>query len=124
MSFPTVSLLDSFIRASENPLNNGGKWKALGGTGENTNAGHITSEAWAPNSVFSSSKEDGAYWTVQQYVNPAVAVEFNAIPSNERYLALWCCLSNPTVTAKSGYRLRVISEVTTGKATFRLEKVA
>ncbi len=115
MAFPTVSLYDTFNRANESPISNGGRWASITGLTSTTTAGTLVTKRYAPES-FTAGKETAAYWTPIEFgVIPAVAFETKEAEANaERYDSLFICLSNPTVAEKcSGYRLKWI---TTGVA--------
>lgn len=91
-AFPSLSVADSFNRANEKPLSNGGKWSAITGY-ENT--GEINANHWRP------IGKAGARWNVAEQINPAVSVEVSAMGENQE-IGLWCCLAAAT---KTGYRL-------------------
>jgi hypothetical protein len=115
MAFPAVSLYDTFNRANETPISNGGRWAKITGLTSTSAAGNLTTKRYAPES-FTAGKETAVYWTPAEFgVIPAVAMETKEAEANaERYDSLFICLSNPTVAEKcSGYRLKWI---TTGVA--------
>jgi len=96
--FPSVSVLDSFVRANEKPLSNGGKWTVI--TGAST-TGEVTENVWRPSSALPT--EEAARWNVEVFAHPAVSVELDSIPRPERYVGLWACLA---AAEKTGYLVR------------------
>ena len=71
MAFPTVALLDSFIRLETPTLSNGGKWQSLYESGENK--GNCNGEEWETSS---GATKEGAYWHPTTFKEPGVALEF------------------------------------------------
>lgn len=102
MAFPTVTLLDSFKR-SENPLSNGGKWKTFFPI--NNGTGFCNGTSWENKSA---SKVEGAYWSPTEFTNPGVAIDRSLSINDSGYWTLWACLSNPTTSKISGYRLKML----------------
>lgn len=105
-------VLDTFRRTAEKPLSNGGKWAEIGGA---TAAGEIASNRYTATSGFPT--ENGAYWTeLPSVASPLVSAEVaELVSSEERYVVLWACMSEPaSSTEKSGYKLKVEREKTSG----------
>ncbi len=97
--FPTLAATDTFKRAEEKPLSNGGKWSAVGGA----LLGQVNAtEEWQPYAVEIAQ----ARWNVAEQTNPAVSVLVKT--SGQVQCGLWTCLS---AGAESGYK--VLYEVTT-----------
>src|SRR5512146_3167237 len=117
-SFPTVTVLDSFKRAPENPLSNGGKWKSFFPAG--ANRGNITGEHWE---TISASRPEGAYWQPIEFSNPGVALQWSERVADNTYWKLWACVSNPTTSSINGYVLKLKQEGG-GKFAVELEKCA
>jgi hypothetical protein len=115
--FPIVTLLDSFKRAEENPLSNGGKW-GLNKPGKNTGA--VKEEAWLSLQNPISKGISAAYWTLREYTRPGVAVQVHKL--GEHTIELWACLKKPTEAKKSAYVLEVQEEELAGKRTFVLRR--
>ncbi|HUN79803.1 MAG TPA: hypothetical protein VMU32_12825 [Solirubrobacteraceae bacterium] len=106
-TFPTTELLDSFERAAENPLSDGGKWSKLAWT---KTIGRVYSEkyGWVPKEGGAGAPEseaDGAYWNVQEFGSAAVSTHIYAENLHD-YVALWCDTTG--TGSKNGYRLRVV----------------
>jgi len=120
MSFPALTLLDSFIR-EENPLSNGGKWKGFYPTGgESLYTGKCNKNEWETNSL----NFEGAYWSPVEFANPAVSTQINRQPEENagNYFTWWACLRNPLTSEISGYRLKAYWE-SGRKFEFKLEKI-
>ena len=105
--FPVTGSVDTFERAPENPLSDGGKWSVLGWT---KTAGAIYSRAdgWMPTEGTSEAPESeasGAYWNAHEFVGPAVAVHIYA-ENKRNYVALWCDTTG--TGAKNGYRVMAV----------------
>jgi hypothetical protein len=121
MSFPTVTLLDSFVR-TENPLGvTKTEWREFFESG--TNKGWLNGSEWE---TLSGLTIEGAYWHPATYSEPGVALEFTFedeySPGN--YWAVMACISNPEEIHFTGYRLKL---TTLGKKEgasfkFKLEK--
>ena len=97
--FPTLVVKDSFKRAEEKPLSNGGKWSTITGAAD---TGEIrTEEAWEADET---KPESGARWNAAEQANPAVSLEVQKVSANKsRQIGVWACLS---ATEKSGYLVR------------------
>jgi hypothetical protein len=115
-SFPTVTVLDSFKRENENPLSNGGKWKAF--FPASTHLGKITAEHWE---TVSGGIVEGAYWQPIEFTSPGVALQWTSSTEQETYWRLWACVSNPTSGELDGYALKLKQEGA-GKFEVKLEK--
>ena len=121
-SFPVTELLDSFQRAAENPLSDGGKWSELGW---DKSIGRVYSATygWTPSEGGESASESeasGAYWNVKEFTKAAVSVHVFA-ENRKVYAALWCDAKG-SGTSKSGYRLKVLGTGTNYKFKLLLEK--
>jgi hypothetical protein len=117
--FPSTESLDTFERAAENPLSNGGKWSKLGWT-KTIGRVYSTMFGWVPKEGGSEAPEseaDGAYWNVQEYANPAVSTHMYA-ETRRDYVGIWCDTTG--TGSKNGYRLKVVGTSTSGNATFKL----
>lgn len=117
MSFPTLAILDSFIR-EEKTLSNGGKWKTFfvvtNGTGE---CNGVDWETKVPGGT-----AQGAYWSPIEFNNPGVAITRDRFIDSSGYWSLWACLSNPTTSKISGYRLKMIHTGEGGVFEVKLER--
>lgn len=103
-SFPTVTLVESFLR-TESPFAQA-KWEKIQGM---TAKGRTSATAgWYPVTA-SGSGSDGVYQTEKQFTNPGVCVTVNGAGSTEapRYRGIWCCLSEPNTVNISGYKLKI-----------------
>jgi hypothetical protein len=106
-TFPATGSLDTFERAAENPLSDGGKWSKLAWT---KTIGRVYSSAfgWVPKEGGAGAPEseaDGAYWNAASFTNPAVSVHM--YPENlHDYVALWSDTTG--AGSKNGYRLKVV----------------
>jgi hypothetical protein len=117
MAFPTLTLLDSFKR-SENPLSNGGKWKTFFAV---TNGpGFCNGTDWE--NINPASSPQGAYWSPIEFSNPGVALTRDQRIDDGGYWSLWACLTDPTTSKISGYRLKMIHIGSGGKFEVKLEK--
>jgi hypothetical protein len=119
MAFPAVNLLDSFKRANEKPLSNGTKWVLLF---ERKDTGEVLTEKWSPSIT---NESEGAYWKVQEYIEPAVAVKLESGTGAlvTRRLTLFACLSNPGTTEISGYSVQIVSTATAGTVSWVINKI-
>lgn len=120
MPFPTVTLLDSFIRAEENPLSNGGKWKDFFESAEHK--GRCNGTEWE---TISGSTKEGAYWQPETFKEPGVALDltFKNPVREGNYWSLLACLGEPESAIFTGYRLKIVAaEAGEGSFTFILEK--
>jgi hypothetical protein len=117
-SFPTVTVLDSFQGHEENPLDNGGKWKAFFPAG--SNKGRLKSTEWE---TISGSTPEGAYWQPLEFSNPGVALQWSSKVTDNTYWKLWACVANPTSSSINGYVLKLKQE-SGGKFAVELEKCA
>ena len=109
LAFPTVKLLDSFERTSEEkPPSRGGE---TGEPGEWREPGWFT-----PGGRFEASKggyaagavatdEYGAYWHPVEYESPAVRVMLAKAPASGGKFGLWACISAPEPGVSNGYRV-------------------
>src|ERR1700687_4054587 len=114
-----MEVLDSFQRANENPLSDGGKWSRLWTTGTEP-TGKIAGEAW--NQIAAGNLE-GAYWNPSEFgkaTGPDVAVQIHSFFKQSEWIDLHVCLGEPTVETWNGYYLRVEEEATAGKFNFGL----
>jgi hypothetical protein len=106
-TFPATASLDTFERAAESPLSDGGKWSKLGWT---KTIGRVFSSTfgWVPKeggAGASESEADGTYWNAASFASPAVSVHM--YPENlHDYVALWCDTTG--TGSKNGYRLKVV----------------
>jgi hypothetical protein len=117
-TFPTTTVLDKLNR-SENPLSNGGKWAKLFGA---TTAGEDQGVHWHSVTGFSEGF-DAAYWTPEEFTEPGISAIPEYPNNEERWQALFACISNPTTGAMTGYRMRCVEEGGAGlKSTFLIEK--
>jgi len=109
--FPATESVDTFERAAENPLSDGGKWSKLGWT---KTIGRVYSEyyGWVPKEgglEAPESEADGAYWNAQEFTSPAVSVHIFA--ENRRdYVGIWCDTTG--VGSKNGYRVKAVGTAT------------
>jgi hypothetical protein len=125
MSFPAVEVLDPFHgREPENPLGLtepwAGRWKEL--FESSSHKGKITGE-WE--TISGPPTIEGGYWHPSTFKEPGVAGEltFNATPGAGSYWALWACVEKPGEIHFTGYRLKIIDNVSReGHFTFKLEK--
>ena len=114
-TFPSLLVSDSFSRANEQPLSNGGKWSAISGF---PNTGEISELRWRPNKTEAVS---GARWNVAEQPNPVVSVQMFSIGTYQQ-IALWACLS---VATKTGYRfVYTVSTTTIGEVLVVKKEVA
>jgi hypothetical protein len=118
-SFPTTESLDTFQRAAENPLSDGGKWSKLAWT---KTIGRVfsTTYGWVPKeggAEASEAEADGAYWNAREFSNPAASVHIYA-ENLKAYVALWC--DSTGTSSKNGYRLRIVG---LGKTTYAFKLV-
>jgi len=119
-TFPTVELLDNFNR-SENPLNNGGKWKGLfeAQTEAYADGAHARWNSSGNGQVV--NEQSASYWTPTSFESEPGAA---ATPGSEnnRPVCLFICLQNPA-TELSGYQL--VAEIEGGSSKigyFRINK--
>lgn len=116
MSFPAVTVLDSFKR-SEETLSNGGKWKAFFPASSGLSFCNGTN--WE---THAKSDNEGAYWSPVEFSNPGVAITRNVNLEDQGTWWIWACISNPTTSKVSGYRLALTHTGSTGKFEVKLEK--
>jgi alpha-tubulin suppressor-like RCC1 family protein len=117
--FPETRILDTFQRAAENPMSEGGKWSKLAwarsiGQIYSLNFGWVPAEGGleAP-----EAEASGAYWNANEFNEPAVSTRMYA--ENRRdYVALWCDTTG--TGSKNGYRLKVVGSSTNGNFAFKL----
>lgn len=108
MSFPALTLLDSFKRKEE-PLSNEGKWKGFFPLKGNGGVGGAEGKGWCNGTDWEMSSTawvEGGYWTPAEFSEPAVAITRDKNITDEGYWSLWCCISHPTTSEISGYRLK------------------
>jgi hypothetical protein len=106
-SFPTTESLDTFERAAENPLSDGGKWTKFAWA-KTIGRVYSATYGWVPKEGGAEAPEseaDGAYWNVREFSGPAVSVHMDAENLHD-YVALWC--DSTGAGSKNGYRLRVV----------------
>lgn len=103
MPFPALTLLDNFNR-EELILNGGSGHKWLEFFPSGAHKGSASTPARWEN--LSASIVEGAYWGAVEYTNPAVAVTSTHIDTDVGFWDLWICVSNPTSSEISGYKLR------------------
>lgn len=118
MAFPTVALLDSFKRANENPLNNGGKWASVA----SRTLGKILEEAYQSEGVTGHAT---AYWTPTEFTEPGVSVEMFAVPNEAgkgRAFFIFSCAPTP-ITVANCYELEITEEGVAGKFEFEINRV-
>jgi len=108
--------LDTLQRVIEKPLSNGGQWTLINGCKTTGELSEISSHIrWKATTGFAEG-EDGAYWNPEEFTEPATSVQiFGISATNSRYFFLESCLSTPTTTEKSGYRLKVEETVESKK---------
>jgi hypothetical protein len=102
MPFPSLEVLDSFKRGNENPLNNGGKWKSVAGSGS---AGQVLAEYYQA----VSGQESNAYWS-ESLKEPTIAAfvkDREAWNSSTRMWLFSCSQGNPEVKEEGGYILQI-----------------
>ncbi len=107
LTFPATESLDTFERAAENPLSDGGKWSKLGWA---KTIGRVYSPTygWVPKEggvEAPESEADGAYWNAQEFTSPAVSVHVYA-ENRADYVGVWCDTTG--VGSKNGYRVKVL----------------
>lgn len=97
--FPTTSILDSFNRANESPLSNGGTWTQYGSTYMK-----IVSDKAVGNSA--SGTYNGDYWNVYTFKNPEayVTIASTLVTSGDSF-ALFCDFNT---SSSSGYEVQYI----------------
>jgi len=120
--FPATESLDTFERAAENPLSDGGKWSKLGWAKA---IGRVFSSTfgWTPSEGEAGAPESeasGAYWNSREFTNPAVSVHLYA-ENLKDYAALWCDAAGSS-SSRSGYRLKVLGTGTSYTFKLLLEK--
>lgn len=108
-AFPATPVLDSFKRATEKPLDNGGKWEKLSGTG---GKGTVQNEKLTIVRAYEVFKEqissEGAIWVPTEFFEPSVILRVVKLPNTEeRFPALWCCVKKGE---KVGYRAKFQEE--------------
>jgi hypothetical protein len=89
--FPALVVKDSFERANESPLSNGGKWSSISPFAR----GQISGNAWT---VLLPGTFAAARWNVTEQANPAVSLQWSS--GNPTAFGVMCCLSASTF---SGY---------------------
>ena len=117
-SFPATESLDTFERAAENPLSDGGKWSKLGWA---KSIGRVFSATygWTPSEGAAGAAESeasGAFWNGREFAGPAVSVHMYA-ESLKDYVGVWCDATG-TSSSRNGYRLKVLG--TGASDTFKL----
>ncbi len=120
--FPATESLDTFERAAESPLSDGGKWSKLGWSKA---IGRVFSATfgWTPSegeAGAAESEASGAYWNGREFNGPAVSVHMYA-ESLKDYVGVWCDAAGAS-SSKSGYRLKVLGTGTSYGFKLLLEK--
>lgn len=90
-----------------------------GTTGEGTYVKSGTKETWCMIFTIRPVYGDGAYWNVETFKNPAIAIKVSATQGQDRSRELLACLANPGTTEPNGYVLKVI--VQTGGVNVKYE---
>jgi hypothetical protein len=103
---PTLTVLDSFKRAPENPLNNGGKWAEAAGYYKSAGGGKIEGEKL----VGTAAAVETSYWTKEEFTEQAVAVNVYGVEGHlNGTLRLNSCMQNPA-SEEHGYALLLTNE--------------
>lgn len=110
-----LRVIDSFQRANENPLNNGGKWASMA----SRPVGQILEESYQSEGITGKAR---AYWTPTEFTEPAVAVEMFTAPGEEnKGRAFSIAVVAPTPIAnENGYLLEITEESVAGKFEWEL----
>lgn len=104
MAFPVLEILDSFKRAPENPLDNGGDWAAAPAMLSSFSAGKIEGEKY----VGEAGTVAASYWTPQEFTEAAVAVNVYGVEGTLKgVLLLYNCVASPA-TVETGYYLGLV----------------
>lgn len=98
-----TELLDSFKRAPEKPLSNGGKWSES----ESAGLGEIASEAWQPTNEYA-----GIYWNPTQFIETGVSVELHHLAATEGNNTRLFIAEEPAASGeiKKGYAVELEEE--------------
>ena len=120
-TFPGTESLDTFERAAENPLSDGGKWSKFSWT---KTIGRVYSSnfGWVPKeggAGATESEADGAYWNAKEFTAPAVSTRLYA-ENLHNYVGIWADTNGNG--AKNGYRLKVLGTGTSYGFKLILEK--
>lgn len=102
MAFPTTPTLDSFTRADENPLSDGGNWSQAGVLGGGTSADCLQLASNLAEGAVSGS-ECTSYWT-RGPVSGYMEVWCTIGTVGGQAVELWAMCPNPS-GARSGYRI-------------------
>src|SRR5208282_3795938 len=97
MAFPTTVVLDSF-KTAEFPLSDEGNWKAFFPAG--VHMGYVAHEEWE---TIIASRQEGAYWSPEEFTEPGVALQFSHKVTDDKYWKLWACVAAPTSALIDGY---------------------
>lgn len=123
MAFPTVTLFDSFKRAEEDPLSNGGKWVFFVTPDFLSERGPKVREERLESPFTYGSGPTGAYWTPKEYADIGVAVmldgEYNEEGKSAYYLFARLGVSEEKW---QGYFIRLESTGTAGKYNLTIRK--
>ena len=115
-----MGVTDSFERANENPLSNGGKWSEVEiPAGLKSKTGLIFESQWG--ATTNSGKYQGGYWNTAEQTNPAVSVELSEAPTflKDTFGVLACV----DATAKKYYMAdAVLTNVAKEEYTVRIRK--
>jgi len=113
--FPSCIILDSFIRAEENPLKNGEQWTAAVGA---TDIGAVKGEGYKANQ--SPPLRSGAVWNPKKWVEPAVEITVPTLggAGAERFVKLGFMTE---LAANTGYKANFEETAVAGKWKFFLE---
>jgi hypothetical protein len=120
-SFPATESIDTFERAAENPLSNGGKWSKLSWT-KTIGRVYSATYGWVPKEGGAGAPEseaDGAYLNVKEIAEPAVSTHMYAENLHD-YVGIWCDTTG--TNSKNGYRLKVVGTATNFGFKLLLEK--
>jgi hypothetical protein len=102
----TTTTLDTFIRANENPLSNGGKWEKVKMASEETGALRVLSEH-----LQAEAGGGNYFWNVKEYKNPQANAEVTAYPGGANTASLFICCEKPTAEkVKVGYSMQIKGE--------------
>jgi hypothetical protein len=121
-NFPTTESLDTFERAAESPLSDGGKWSKLGWE-KAPGRVYSATYGWTPSeggAGAAESEASGAYWNGKELANPAVSVHMYAENLSD-YVGLWADATG-SGSSKNGYRLKVLGTGSSYKFRLLLEK--
>lgn len=114
MPLPHLQVLDSFKRAPENPLSNGGKWEQLG---EVAGGGKIEGEKF----VGEPTINEGAFWTPEEFTEQAVAASVYGVEAGLKgTLRFYNCLQPGAGSEGVGSYVLVVLGGAAGEVTLRL----